>query len=108
MLRTAHLICYASCDAVILTLWGQHRGVLVYSLDREVFRRSAQTNQSVRIPLRFFHSIGEALLLPMPASRIFPTMKRALAPGSRALRLYRPPVSWNPGGETGIATLRAV
>jgi len=47
-------------------------GVLVYSLDREVFRLSAQTNQSIRIPLRFF-SRGEALIVAAAASRIFPT-----------------------------------
>jgi hypothetical protein len=28
-------------------------GVFVYSLDREVFRLSAQNMQSIRIPLRF-------------------------------------------------------
>jgi gluconate 2-dehydrogenase gamma chain len=47
-------------------------GVLVYSLDREVVRLSAQTNQSIRIPLRFF-SQAEALLVAAAASRIFPS-----------------------------------
>jgi gluconate 2-dehydrogenase gamma chain len=47
-------------------------GVLVYSLDREVVRLAAQTNQSIRIPLRFF-SQAEALLVAAAASRIFPS-----------------------------------
>jgi gluconate 2-dehydrogenase gamma chain len=47
-------------------------GLLVYSLDREVFRLSAQTNQSIRIPLRFF-SQAEALIIASAASRIFPS-----------------------------------
>jgi gluconate 2-dehydrogenase gamma chain len=46
-------------------------GVLVYSLDREVVRLSAQANQSIRIPLRFF-SQAEALIVAAAASRIFP------------------------------------
>jgi gluconate 2-dehydrogenase gamma chain len=47
-------------------------GVLVYSLDREVFRLSAQANKSIRIPLRFF-SQAEALIVTTAASRIFPS-----------------------------------
>jgi len=47
-------------------------GVLVYSLDREAFRPSAQTNRSVRIPLRFFNQ-SEALIVAAAASRIFPS-----------------------------------
>jgi gluconate 2-dehydrogenase gamma chain len=47
-------------------------GVLVYSLDREVVRLSAQANQSIRIPLRFF-SQAEALVVAAAASRIFPS-----------------------------------
>jgi gluconate 2-dehydrogenase gamma chain len=47
-------------------------GVLVYSLDREVFRLSAQTKQSIRVPLRFF-SRAEALIVASAASRIFPS-----------------------------------
>jgi gluconate 2-dehydrogenase gamma chain len=47
-------------------------GVLVYSLDREVFRLSAQTTQSIRVPLRFF-SRAEALIAAAAASRIFPS-----------------------------------
>ena len=47
-------------------------GVLVYSLDREVARLSAQANQSIRIPLRFF-SQAEALIVAAAASRIFPS-----------------------------------
>jgi gluconate 2-dehydrogenase gamma chain len=46
-------------------------GVLVYSLDREVVRLSAQAKQSIRIPLRFF-SQAEALIITAAASRIFP------------------------------------
>jgi len=55
-------------------------GVLVYSLDREVFRFSAQTNQSVRIPLRFFTQ-SEALTVAAATSRIFPS--DAMGPGAR-------------------------
>ena len=47
-------------------------GVLVYSLDREAFRLSAQSKQSIRIPLRFF-SQAEALIVAAAASRIFPS-----------------------------------
>jgi len=43
-------------------------GVLVYSLDREVFRLSAQADKSIRIPLRFF-SQAEALIVAAAASR---------------------------------------
>lgn len=55
-------------------------GVLVYSLDREVFRLSAQTNQSIRVPLRFF-SRAEALIVASAASRIFPSDEAG--PGAR-------------------------
>jgi hypothetical protein len=37
-------------------------GVLVYSLDRRVFRLSAQTTKVIHIPLRFF-SREEALIV---------------------------------------------
>jgi len=47
-------------------------GVLVYSLDRRVFRLSAQTTKAIRIPLRFF-SREEALIVAAVASRIFPS-----------------------------------
>jgi gluconate 2-dehydrogenase gamma chain len=47
-------------------------GVLVYSLDREVIRLYAQTNQSIRVPLRVF-SRAEALIVASAASRIFPS-----------------------------------
>ena len=47
-------------------------GALVYSLDRKVFRLSAQTAQSIRIPLRFF-SEWEALIVAAAVSRIFPS-----------------------------------
>ena len=47
-------------------------GVLVYSLDRKVSRLSAQTKQSIRIPLRFF-SQSEALIVAAASSRIFPS-----------------------------------
>ena len=47
-------------------------GVLVYSLDREVFRLSTQAEQSIRIPLRFF-SQAEALIVAAACSRIFPS-----------------------------------
>src|SRR5215471_10130284 len=55
-------------------------GVLVYSLDREVFRLSAQAKKSVRIPLRFF-SQAEALIVAAAAARIFPTDEAG--PGAR-------------------------
>lgn len=55
-------------------------GVLVYSLDREVSRLSAQANQSIRIPLRFF-SQAEALIVAAAASRIFPSDETG--PGAR-------------------------
>jgi gluconate 2-dehydrogenase gamma chain len=55
-------------------------GVLVYSLDREVFRLSAQANKSIRIPLRFF-SQAEALIVAAAASRIFPSDEAS--PGAR-------------------------
>lgn len=55
-------------------------GVLVYSLDRKVSRLSAQTSQSVRIPLRFF-SQSEALIVAAAASRIFPSDEAG--PGAR-------------------------
>lgn len=47
-------------------------GLLVYSLDRKVFRLSAQTTKAIRIPLRFF-SQSEALIVAAAASRIFPS-----------------------------------
>jgi len=49
-------------------------GVLVYSLDRQAFRLSAQASQSIRVPLRFF-SRAEALIVAAAASRIFPSDK---------------------------------
>jgi gluconate 2-dehydrogenase gamma chain len=55
-------------------------GVLVYSLDRKVFRLSAQATQSIRIPLRFF-SQSEALIVAAAASRIFPSDESG--PGAR-------------------------
>jgi gluconate 2-dehydrogenase gamma chain len=55
-------------------------GVLFYSLDREVFRLSAQANQSIRIPLRFL-SQAEALIVAEAASRIFPSDE--VGPGAR-------------------------
>jgi gluconate 2-dehydrogenase gamma chain len=55
-------------------------GVLVFSLDREVFRLSAQGNKSIRIPLRFF-SQAEALIVAAAASRIFPSDEAG--PGAR-------------------------
>jgi gluconate 2-dehydrogenase gamma chain len=49
-------------------------GVLVYSLDRQLTRVSAQNGagQSIRVPLRFFTQ-SEALIVASAASRIFPT-----------------------------------
>ena len=47
-------------------------GVLVYSLDRQVSRLSAQDTSSVRIPLHFF-TAAEALIVAAAASRIFPS-----------------------------------
>jgi gluconate 2-dehydrogenase gamma chain len=55
-------------------------GVLVYSLDRKVSRLSAQTGQSLRIPLRFF-SQSEALIVAAATSRIFPSDEAG--PGAR-------------------------
>jgi gluconate 2-dehydrogenase gamma chain len=55
-------------------------GVLVYSLDRKVSRLSAQTGQSLRIPLRFF-SQSEALIVAAAASRVFPSDEAG--PGAR-------------------------
>ena len=46
-------------------------GMLVYSLDRKPFRLFAQTEHSLRIPLRFFTQ-SEALTVAAAASRIFP------------------------------------
>ena len=47
-------------------------GALVYSLDRRVSRVSAESQQSVRIPLRFF-SEAEALIVAAAALRVFPS-----------------------------------
>ena len=55
-------------DAVLVSI-GE---ALVYSLDREAFRLSAQANKSIRIPLRFF-SQAEALIVGAAASRKFPS-----------------------------------
>jgi gluconate 2-dehydrogenase gamma chain len=55
-------------------------GVLVYSLDRKVFRLSAQTNQSIRVPLRFF-SQAEALIVASVTACIFPS--DGAGPGAR-------------------------
>jgi gluconate 2-dehydrogenase gamma chain len=55
-------------------------GVLVYSLDRKLSRLSAQANQSIRIPLRFF-SQSEALIVAAATSRIFPSDEAS--PGAR-------------------------
>jgi gluconate 2-dehydrogenase gamma chain len=55
-------------------------GVLVYSLDRKVSRLSAQSGQSLRIPLRFFTQ-SEAMIVAAAASRIFPSDEAV--PGAR-------------------------
>jgi gluconate 2-dehydrogenase gamma chain len=55
-------------------------GALVYSLDRKAFRLSAQTAQSIRVPLRFF-SEAEALIVGAAASRIFPSDE--MGPGAQ-------------------------
>jgi len=47
-------------------------GVLFYSLDGKPSRLFAQTEQSIRIPLRFFTQ-SEALIVAAAASRIFPS-----------------------------------
>jgi gluconate 2-dehydrogenase gamma chain len=47
-------------------------GILVFSLDRKPFRVFAQSEHSVRIPLRFFTQ-PEALIVAAAASRIFPS-----------------------------------
>lgn len=48
-------------------------GVLVYSLNRQLSRVSAESgaNQSIKVPLRFFTK-SEALIVASAASRIFP------------------------------------
>ena len=77
-----HLLCYGVMRRrEFLTLSAASiGGVLVYSLDREVSRLSAQANQSIRIPLRFF-SHAEALIVAAAASRIFPSDEAG--PGAR-------------------------
>ncbi|HYK39649.1 MAG TPA: gluconate 2-dehydrogenase subunit 3 family protein [Candidatus Eremiobacteraceae bacterium] len=55
-------------------------GVLVYTLDRQVSRLSAEAGKSIRIPLRFF-SQAEALIVAAAASRIFPSDENG--PGAR-------------------------
>ncbi len=55
-------------------------GVLVYSLDGKVSRLSAELEQSIRIPLRFF-SQEEGLIVAAAASRIFPSDENG--PGAR-------------------------
>jgi len=55
-------------------------GVLVYSLDRQVSRVSAESDQSIRIPLRYF-SQAEALIVAAAVSRIFPSDEAG--PGAR-------------------------
>src|ERR1700676_973910 len=47
-------------------------GVLVYTLDRQVSRLSAQDDKSLKIPLRFF-TAEEALIVAAAASRIMPS-----------------------------------
>ena len=47
-------------------------GVLVYSLDRQAFRLSAEASHSLRIPLGFF-SRAEARIVAAATSRIFPS-----------------------------------
>jgi gluconate 2-dehydrogenase gamma chain len=47
-------------------------GVLVYTLDRQVSRLSAQDGKSLKIPLRFFTE-DEALIVAAVASRIMPS-----------------------------------
>jgi len=47
-------------------------GMLVYSLDRKPFRLFVETEQLVRIPLRFFTQ-PEAMIVAAAASRIFPS-----------------------------------
>jgi gluconate 2-dehydrogenase gamma chain len=47
-------------------------GALVCSLDRKIFRLSAQAEQPIRIPLRFFTE-SEALIVAAAAARIFPS-----------------------------------
>jgi gluconate 2-dehydrogenase gamma chain len=55
-------------------------GVLVYSFDGQVSRLTAQTNQTIRIPLRFL-SQTEALIVVAASSRIFPSDE--VGPGAR-------------------------
>jgi gluconate 2-dehydrogenase gamma chain len=62
-------------------------GVLVYSLDRDVFRPSAQVSQSIRIPLRFL-SQAEALMVAAAASRIFPNDELGLGAREAGVAIY--------------------
>jgi gluconate 2-dehydrogenase gamma chain len=77
-----HLLCYRIMRRrEFLTLSAVSiGGILVYSLDREVSRLSAQASQSIRIPLRFFAQ-AEALIVAAAASRIFPSDEAG--PGAR-------------------------
>jgi gluconate 2-dehydrogenase gamma chain len=62
-------------------------GMLVYSLDRNPFRFFAQTEQSVRIPLRFFTQ-PEALIVAAAASRIFPSDEAGLGAQEAGVAVY--------------------
>lgn len=75
------ICCFAMRRREFLTLSAASvGGVLVYSLDRKVSRLSAQSGQSLRIPLRFFAQ-SEALIVAAAASRIFPSDEAG--PGAR-------------------------
>jgi gluconate 2-dehydrogenase gamma chain len=65
-------------------------GVLVYTLDRQLTRVSAQTTpppQSIRVPLRFF-SQAEALIVAAAASRIFPSDESGPGANEAGVVLY--------------------
>ena len=62
-------------------------GVLVYSLDRKPFRLFPQTEQTVRIPLRFFTQ-PEALIVSAATSRIFPSDEAGPGAQEAAVAIY--------------------
>jgi len=85
-------------------------GMLVYSLDRKPFRLFAQTEQSVRIPLRFFTQ-PEALIVAAAASRIFPSDETGPGAQEAGVAVYidrQLAGPWGRDGYQGKATPRQV
>jgi gluconate 2-dehydrogenase gamma chain len=62
-------------------------GVLVYSLDRRARLLAAPSEQTVRIPLRFFTQ-AEALIVAAAASRIFPSDEAGPGAKEAAVVIY--------------------